>query len=148
MQSFCTIMPVMVKTPNLVQKLLKTYFQVLFIWETSPTAERSWKSWTKMIYGSSGLEKSLLSYSASKLIKKRFKMLTQQFWSIYGYEYLMQQLTRSMWFQGLFYQFYEFFFTSYFRFLNASNFLEIFPFSGIPVFEAAILAYKQKIRIF
>ena len=37
--------------------------------ETDPTAEKSSKSWTKTMYRSSGLEKSLLSYSASKLIK-------------------------------------------------------------------------------
>ena len=32
--------------------------------------------------------------------------------------------------------------------MQANNVLEFFPFSGIPMFEAAILAYKQIVRIF
>ena len=38
---------------------------------------------------------------------------------------------------------------SYFHFLNASNsFSLIVHFNGIPLFEAAILAHKQKVRSF
>ena len=32
--------------------------------------------------------------------------------------------------------------------MQANNFLEFFPFSGIPELEAAILANKQKARVF
>ena len=47
----------------------KRIFPVQFIWQTNPTAEKISKIWFKMIYGFSGLEKSLLSYGPSVLIR-------------------------------------------------------------------------------
>ena len=99
-----------------------------------------------MIYGSSGLEKYLLSYSNSKLIKtKRFKNADS---AVLKYLWICTDWSDQFGSVASFNQFYEFFLrvTSVF-WMQANNFLEFFPFSGIPVFEVAILAYK-KVRIF
>ena len=85
-----------------------------------------------MINGSSGLEKSLLRYSTSKLIKNGSNADP------------INVLPRSclISFTSSFHDLFSFFECKQIIFLN------FFPFSGIPVFEAAILAYKQKMRIF
>ena len=56
-----------------------TFFQSYLFEKQILQLKRAQKAEPKMIYGSSGLEKSLLSYSDSKLIKNLFKTLTQQF---------------------------------------------------------------------
>ena len=53
------------------KKCWELIFPVLLIWETDPKVEKSSKSLTETIYRSSGLENSLLSYSALKLILKK-----------------------------------------------------------------------------
>ena len=54
-----------------------------------------------------------------------------------------------MWSQDLFCSVLWVLFTSYFRFLNANtSFSLIFPFNGIPLFEAAILVNEQNVKIF
>ena len=54
-----------------------------------------------------------------------------------------------MWFRDHFLSVLWVLFMSYFCFLNSSKKISlILLFNGIPVFEVAILAYKQKVRIF
>ena len=102
-----------------------------------------------MIYESSGLEKSLLSYSPSKSIKIGLKMLTQQFFSIFGVtisatidainvvpcSFLDQ-------FMSFFHELLPFFECKRIIFLNFPLWWDTL------VFEAAILAYKQKVTMF